>query len=167
MRAPLAQSLRAAAVLLALAGVALWVFPARVATPDVPPVTIPVAYRAPDASQQAAALLSYEEIVRSNVLASDRSPPAARYVPPGLASEVPRSTTPTAPQLRLYGVASGPTGAVALIDADPAIPGAEIYRPGDRISTYRLDTIADTFVVLMGASGRRVLRLEAQERRAP
>ncbi len=64
-------------------------------------------------------------------------------------------------------MAAGPTGAVALIDADPSIPGAEIYRPGDRVGIYRLETIADTFVVLIGSGGSRVLTLEAPQGGAP
>ena len=70
-----------------------------------------------------------------------------------------------APELTLYGLATGPTGAVALIDADPSIPGAEIYRLGDRVGSYRLESIADTLAVLTGSTGRLVLTLDTPRRR--
>jgi hypothetical protein len=55
---------------------------------------------------------------------------------------------------------------VALIDANPAIPGAEIYRLGDRVSIYRLEMISDTLVVLRSDSGVRRLRLESPSGRS-
>lgn len=115
-----------------------------------------------DPGAQASALLTYEEIVRGNPLAADRRPPAERYVPPGLrvAAASQPAAAPEAPRLRLYGVATGPTGGVALIDANPAIPGAEIYRLGDLVSTYRLESISESVVVLRGPGGARTLRLD-------
>ena len=117
-----------------------------------------------DPSERAAALLTYEEIVRADPFDAARRPPSERYVPPELrASRTPDPppSQPVAPRLQLFGVATGPTGAVALIDANPSIPGAEIYRIGDRVSVYRLESISDTVVVLRGEAGVRTLRLES------
>ena len=121
-----------------------------------------------DPSAQAAALLTFEEIVRTDMFSADRQPPRERYVPPELrAAAVPdRPAGPQVPRLQLFGVATGPSGAVALIDANPAIPGAEIYRLGDRVSIYRLESISDTLVVLRGDAGVRRLRLESPSGRS-
>ena len=128
--------------------------------PDIPPVA-----PAKDASTKARELLSFEEIPRMNIFAQDRAAPNARYVPPGQEADRPAArVAPTPSPPRLFGVASGPTGAVALIDADPSIPGAEIYRVGDRVRNARLIEIADTTVVLEGAAGRTVLRLPRSRR---
>ncbi len=105
--------------------------------------------------------------MQGNVFAEDRRPPRRRYVPPHLAERARAPITRAAPTLRLYGIAAGERGAVALIDADPAVPGAEIYRQGDRVAAYRLQAIADSFVVLTGPGGQRVVRLETIARRAP
>lgn len=116
----------------------------------------------PSPSEDAAALLGYQEIVGANIFSAERTPPATRYVPPELAAARTEAVPdrPAPPRLRLYGVATGPTGAVALIDADPTIPGAEIYRPGDSVRGLTLEEIADTYVVLRGASGSLTLPLE-------
>jgi hypothetical protein len=165
------SSLYAVAGIFALVAVMLWIIPPRVAVPAVSPAAVPVAPPAPDGSEQAAALLEYQGIVQANVLSPDRTPPATRYVPPGATVQdsqpPPPRPAPAAPRFILYGVASGPSGAVALIDADRAIPGAEIYRPGDRVGGYRLDVVADTFVVLRGAADSLVLRLQLPRRRLP
>lgn len=159
----------AAAAVLAGGGVALWLLPVDVALPAIQPVALPVPGSVSDPSEQAAALLTYEEIVRGNVLATDRRPPATRYTPP-VAGDVPTPATPSAtlaPAIRLYGVATGPAGAVALIDANPAIPGAEIYRVGDIVGGYSLAQIAESFVVLAGPDGERTLRLQRPQGRSP
>ncbi len=167
MRAPGPAALAGAAGLMAALGAALWVMPPRLPDPVVPPPPAPAPAAAPDPSTQAAAILSYEEIVRANVFAPDRSAPPRRFVPPHLAAAPRAAAAPAPPTIRLYGVAVGERGAVALIDADPAVPGAEIYRPGDAVAAYRLESIADTFVVLIGPGGRRVITLDAPRRRSP
>ena len=60
---------------------------------------------------------------------------------------------------RLFGITRGPGGAVAVIDADPAVPGAEIYRVGDQVRGGRVTAIGDSTVVLSRPSGPLVLRL--------
>ncbi len=168
MRAASTSSLYTAATILALAGIGLWLVPLPVAKPALSQSAVLVAPQAPDPSEQAAALLEYERIVQSNVFSRDRSPPEGRYMPPGSEPAVtPPARQAAAPRIRLYGVASGPSGAVALIDADRAIPGAEIYRPGDRVGSYLLETVADTFVVLSSPEGSRTLRLELPQGRSP
>ena len=138
--------------------------PLRLRLPVVREVGLTPNAATADPSERAAALLSYEEIVRSDPFDVSRQPPSERYVPPELrASQASDSAPrrPVAPRLQLFGVATGPTGAVALIDANPSIPGAEIYRTGDRVSVYRLESISDTAVVLRGETGVRTLRLES------
>jgi hypothetical protein len=49
---------------------------------------------------------------------------------------------------------------MALIDADPGVPGAEIYRLGDRVGPYTFAEATDTSVVLRGPSGTQVLVLD-------
>lgn len=116
-----------------------------------------------DANAQAAALLTYDDIARHNPFDIGRRPPAERYLPPEVRAQqaAPPAGTPAAPRLRLVGVATGPMGAVALIDANPSIPGAEIYRVGDPVGLYRLEAVSDTAVVLRGKEGVRTLRLES------
>jgi hypothetical protein len=158
--------LGAAAVLTALALLVL-LMPAGSVEPREPlaAANVPAITQSP--SEDAAALLSYQEIVGSNMFAADRSPPVSRYVPPELArQQTPRVVNqPAAPRLRLYGVATGPTGAVALIDAEPSIPGAEIYRPGDSVRGYTLEEIADSYVMLVGPTGSLTLPLETSRSR--
>lgn len=161
-RATAARMFWVAGMLLA-AAIGLQVVPLRPRLPDLPVGATVAPAPDVDPSAQAAALLTYEEIVRVNPLAQDREPPPERYVPPGLRAASPddQSTpAPEPPRLRLFGVATAPTGAVALIDADPSIPGAEIYRIGDRVGVYRLESIAESVVVLRGPSGIRTLQLE-------
>jgi len=154
----------------AVLGVALRLLPAQVDTPSAPPVTVASLQPGPSASEQAEALLSYQEIVRANPFSAERQPPESRYVPPDLVQEpAEQPTARPAPRRapRLFGVAVGPDGAVALIDADPAIPGAEVYRPGDLVGTARLVEVRDTAVVLDGPDGRQVLTLPSSSRRTP
>jgi hypothetical protein len=52
------------------------------------------------------------------------------------------------------------SGTAALIDANPSIPGAEIYQIGDVVDGKRIAAVSESTVVLEGASGRTVLRLQ-------
>lgn len=107
---------------------------------------------------------AYSTIVTSNLFSVDRIPPRTRFVPAGLASRGapnPRAT----PTVRLYGITVGEQGAMALIDADPEIPGAEIYHVGDAVRGAQIVTITDSTVVLAQPSGTRVLRLRPSSRR--
>jgi hypothetical protein len=56
----------------------------------------------------------------------------------------------------------GPSGTAALIDADPAVRGAEIYQVGDVVDGKRVVAVSESTVVLTGEAGggRMVLRLQ-------
>lgn len=148
-----------ATAVLGTASLGFVVAPASVRKPEVSLPALPPVSPEKDASTKAEELLSFEEIPRSNVFSRSRTAPTTRYVPPGLEVEQPAPRPVAVQPPRLFGVASGPNGAVALIDADPGIPGAEIYRVGDRVRDARLIEIADTMVIMEGAGGRTVLRL--------
>lgn len=162
-----AQRLVGIAAGIVVAAVGWQALPLAPRLPPVPREDAAPAQPVADPNAEAAALLAYDDIVRHDPFAPGRKPPAERYVPPELrARQAARARTGATPRPRLLGVATGPAGAVALIDADPAIPGAEIYRLGDRVGPYRLAAIADSAVVLRGASGVHTLRLEAHIGRA-
>jgi hypothetical protein len=63
--------------------------------------------------------------------------------------------------LRLFGITAGPEGSIALIDADPKIAGAELYRVGDRVGGGSITRISDSTVVISRSGGPLVLRLPA------
>jgi len=166
MTAARIRQLWGAAATIAGLGALLWVLPPWIGGPAQPPAAITPPAPPADPSAHAAALLSYGEIARANVFGPERTPPRSRYAPPGSRlAQAPAAAGE--PSLRLFGLAAGAGGAVALIDADPRVPGAEIYRLGDRVGPYRLESIADTFVVLAGPTGTRTLRLQAPQRRSP
>lgn len=99
-------------------------------------------------------------VIGGNIFSASRSAPRERYVPPDLApARVARRARPmpTSPRLRLMGTVSG---TAALIDANPSIPGAEIYQIGDVVDGKRIAAVSESTVVLEGASGRTVLRLQ-------
>jgi Type II secretion system protein C len=102
-------------------------------------------------------------IVQGNVFAPSRSAPSPRYVPPDLVSagepEQPTRRRVATTRLRLFGTVLGPSGPAALIDADPAVRGAEIYQVGDTVDGRRIVAVSESTVVLDGAGGRMVLRL--------
>ena len=102
-------------------------------------------------------------IVAGNIFSAARAAPRERYTPPDLElpSEEARPRRGPAPtRLRLFGTVVGPTGTAALIDADPAIRGAEIYQVGDAVDGRRIVAVSESTVVLEGAAGRLVLRLQ-------
>lgn len=152
-----------------LGGVALLVAPANAGVPTASATSPFTMTRSPDNNRQAGVLLEYGEIARSNIFARERTPPAARYERASLTATVADQPTPAAAPVRftLYGVATGPSGSVALIDADRTIPGAEIYRPGDKVGDYILDRVGETSVTLRNATESLVLNLELTRRRTP
>lgn len=160
-----------AAGVLAAIGVALRVVPAA---PPAVAVEAPAPYQVPEpptGEEQAATLLSFQRIVSDNLFAQDRAAADERYTPPELMPRDAPEARPTRPQpvarpaLRLYGTAVGPEGSVALIDADPAIPGAEVYRVGDQVDGARLMEVQETAVILEGPAGRFTLTLPSSIRR--
>jgi hypothetical protein len=163
------RSLYVAAALFTAAGAVLRFAPVNAAeVTDVGPVA-PAAAVVPR-PEPPADPNRYAAIVASNAFSAGRTAPRERYIPEGLR----RDTQPVAraprklaePSARLFGITRGPGGAVALIDADPAVPGAEVYRVGDAVRGGRITAIGDSTVVLTRPSGPLVLRLpDAGERR--
>lgn len=151
-----------AAVLL-LVGLTLRVAPAPIGRAR-PPAT--PSSRPSDGIRQSAAEVpdAGAVIVSANVFSAARSAPRVRYTPPDLESPAqgPESPSrgPPAQRLRLFGTVVGPSGTAALIDADPAVRGAEIYQVGDLLDGRRIVAVSESTVVLEGPAGRVVLRLQ-------
>ena len=115
---------------------------------------------------------TFEDIVALNVFSEARVPPRRRYVPPGSSDSTPRPEArarprPTAPPYRLFGTIVESDDTTALIDSNPKVPGAELYRVGDRIGRLRIISIREDAVVLDGPGGRRVLRLTTKKGPTP
>lgn len=103
-------------------------------------------------------------IVEGNAFSPSRSAPRVRYIPPDLAPrpEVKAGRAAPAPsRLRLFGTVVGPSGTAVLIDANPAIRGAEIYQIGDTVDGRSIVAVSESTVVLEGPAGRLVLRLQS------
>jgi Type II secretion system protein C len=116
--------------------------------------------------------LTIGQIVSANIFSPERTPPRRRYAPPSVtAVQAPSSDTLPAgpPPIRLYGVTmSASGGGVALIEADPKIPGAEVYRIGDDVRAARLAALSESTAVLEWPDGgRTVLRLIPRSARRP
>jgi hypothetical protein len=108
----------------------------------------------------------YAPIAAGNVFTRTRKAPAVRFVPEGREAPEPVAAPakPRQPVFRLYGITVGAQGAVALIDADPKVRGAEMYRVGDRVGGSPITAITDSTVVI-GRKGRPlVLRLRSAPR---
>jgi len=146
----------------ALALLAVWLGTAPVRVPRVavesgPPVfsAAPVAAGLPPGPE------AYGEVVERSILSPTRQAPATRRTPGGQSAPARASEGTHQRRLHLSGIVRGADGYVVLIDADPAIPGSELYRLGDRVGPYRLVEATDSSVVLRGASGAQVLRFES------
>jgi hypothetical protein len=116
--------------------------------------------------------LAIGQIVSTNIFSPDRTPPRRRYAPPSpVAVQAPSADTLRTgpPPLRLYGVTlSAAAGGVALIEADPRIPGAEVYRIGDDVREALLVALSESTAVLeWPGGGRTVLRLVPRSPRRP
>ncbi len=103
-------------------------------------------------------------IVEGNLFSVSRAAPRVRFTPPELdppATARRPQPGPGGARLRLFGTVVGPSGTAALIDADPAVRGAEIYQIGDTVDGKQVVAVSESTVVLTGAggSGRTVLRL--------
>jgi hypothetical protein len=155
--------LYASAAMLLLLGLVLRVAPAPVGAAQV----ASPAREAPAAAHVAKPRVGSEAetpIVNGNIFSPDRSAPKVHYTPPDLARPPqparPAKVRPVSSGLRLLGTVVGPSGTAALIDADPAIPGAESYGVGDRVGRRRIVAVSESTVVLDGTGGRLVLRLQ-------
>jgi hypothetical protein len=155
------------AIALAVIGLGLRLIPSPVSGSPAPPIAVADLRPGGDSVAAGADLAAFQPVVAANIFSQDRQPPAERYVPPELREQAapPPPTQPTGGfRMRLFGVVVGPAGSVALIDADPRIPGAEVYRPGDMVGDSRLISVSDSTVVLEGPTGRRVLSLPSSNR---
>jgi hypothetical protein len=172
----LSRVLNAGAAGLALLAAAVYAISWR-----TPESSSPQAAPAPIATQLAGALpatarsapadsAAERNIVAANIFSPDRAPPKKRYVPPsfGELASVDRGPAgpPAPPALRLFGITITPNGAQALIEADPKIAGAEVYRVGDRIREFQLIELSDSTAVLDGPDGELILRLRPRKRQA-
>jgi len=116
----------------------------------------------------------YWEIVERDVFSQGRQnpdPDAPPWTPPSrqdpTSVAAPPAPAPAPPRYQLTGLIHGADGITALIDADPSVPGPELYRPGDRVGPYRLAEATDSTVVLTGPAGTQVLRLRTVPGRLP
>lgn len=166
---------RISRVLYAVAGVLLLLALAlRIAPASARPVASAVSQTAVPKIQSAKASVEQPgtsaAIVEGNVFSPSRKAPPVRFIPPDLApaerAAVPRRGTP-GEGLRLFGTVVGPSGTAALIDADPAVRGAEIYEVGDVVRGSRIVAVSESTVVLEGARGRVVLRLQPAPQSTP
>jgi hypothetical protein len=157
------RALYAASAALALLG--LWLELAPASPPHAPEGERARAAWLGPAPTARAALPNYEAIVAANIFSKVRTPSAARFTPAGSprnrqARGAARGGTP----LTLYGITMGPQGAVALIHADPSVPGADVYHLGDLVAGGRLVAITESTVTLARPSGPLVLHLPARRR---
>jgi hypothetical protein len=166
MKIATTRVLYSAAVLLAVVGLGLRLVPSPVSGTAAPPVSVADLQTGGESVAASADAAAFQAIVSANIFNRDRQPPAERYIPPELQEQVEPPPTQTSGgfRMRLFGVVVGPAGTVALIDADPRIPGAEVYRPGDVVGDSRLISVSDSTVVLEGPTGRRVLSLPSSNR---
>jgi hypothetical protein len=174
----LSRALYAAAggfTLLALATYLAWRPSAGAAASRAAAPVLPVAAPAPspvDANGRDSVAIG--QIVSANIFSPDRRPPRQRYVPlTAAATPAPAPTTDTVrtgpPPIRLYGVTlSGADSGVALIEADPKVPGAELYRVGDLVRGAILIALSESTAVLERDDGSlAVLRLVPRQGRRP
>jgi hypothetical protein len=132
----------------------------------VSPVELPQPARRPALHTLDEDAAPYAAIVATNLFSPTRAPPAVRFTPNrptiGAAPAPPKpKPKPAGPGIRLFGITKGPAGTVALIDADPKIKGAEIYRLGDRVAGSPITDITDSTVVITRPSGPLVLYLRS------
>jgi hypothetical protein len=149
---------------LVVLGLGLRVAPARVSAAQ-PALRLPPAVQASDPGSTGDER-SYAPVAAANVFSQTRTPPKVRFVPEGRPepAPAPASQRPQAPALRLYGITAGGRGTIALIDGDPKIPGAELYRVGDRIGSAQITSITDSTVELSREGGSLILRLPSSRR---
>jgi hypothetical protein len=161
----LVRGLYVAAAALLVAGLGLRLAPTPLPQAPTAPLAAPVEPHPDGVPTSTPPVPTYDAIVAANIFSRDRTPPAVRFSLLGLAAA---PTKPRAPTVRLYGITVGAQGAIAIIDADPNIPGAEIYHLGDLVAGARVLAISDSTVTLAEPSGPLVLRLQpAARRRGP
>ena len=158
------RTLYGIAAVFAVAGVGFRLAPAQPPVGE-PPLELPAATQLVQQSVLGDEH-SYAPVAATNVFSQTRTPPRVRFVPEGRAS--PDSAVPVArprqPVFRLYGITVTASGTTALIDANPKVPGAELYRLGDRVGGAPITAITDSTVVIRRPAGPLVLRLRPAAR---
>lgn len=103
-----------------------------------------------------------DEVVATNLFSPRRNTPLARYGSDTVTAAPPSPPPkPAPPAIRLFGIGTTGEGATALLDADPRVPGAEIYHAGDPIpGGGRVESIAADHVVIVTREGRHRIRLQ-------
>ena len=147
-----------AATVLSLAAIAFRVTPPAIPAPSM--LVIPPAQRL----AAVPALESGTEIVATNMFAASRRPPQLRFLPRGFEPPV---RAPVPAPVVLYGITLAAEDPLALIDADPRVPGAEIYRIGAQVRDARLVAITDSTVTLAPLSGAPAFVLRLRRTRRP
>ena len=138
----------------------------------------------PDSVRQASApdLGAADRVVRTDIFSPRRAAPPRRYVfgetapgrgrragrdrRPPLAGEPMDSTSASTANdavPHLYGTMLGPAESTALLRLEASVSEPRLYRVGDRAGGYRVAEIGDRSVVLVGSSGRVVLRLKQRD----
>lgn len=111
-------------------------------------------------------------IVSQNMFSSTRAAPRVRYTPPGAGDE-PDVAFPgepadagmivETPLPQVFGTMTGPGGATALIQPDPASASGRLYREGEQVGEYRIIQITSGSVVVRGPGGRHELKIQTRE----
>lgn len=159
------RALYGAAAALALVGISLHLAPARLPGGE-PALELPQPAQVSASQGMLSDERSYAPIAAANVFSQTRTPPKVRFVPEGRHSQ---DSTAPAPKprprvFRLYGITVTAKGATALIDADPKVPGAELYRLGDQIDGAPITAITESTVVIRRSGGPLILRLPSATR---
>jgi hypothetical protein len=150
---------------LALIGLGLHLAPAQLPAGE-PALELPQPAQLSPAKGMLSDEHSYAPIASSNVFSQTRTPPKVRFVPEGRHAQDSTAPAPKPRQrvFQLYGITVTAKGATALIDANPKIPGAEMYRLGDRIGGAPITAITESTVVIKRSGGPLTLRLRPAAR---
>jgi hypothetical protein len=162
-----ARAVLAAAGACLLLALALWLAPLRLPSAAADAQVAAFAVDPPAIAGEAVDPRTYQPIVEGNVLSPTREPPELRTAADTVEAPAPPPRVERAPQYRLVGLIRARDGYMALIDADPNVPGAEVYRLGDQVGPYHLVEANDTSVTLRGPPGTQVLKLDPLPGRTP
>ena len=144
---------------------------AAVRPPTVPDASVPPAVGAAATSVQPAEPMdpaTATAIVEANIFSDTRTPPAERYDPfqPAVQDETAvmdpfmiEETVEQVAEPRLFGTVFGPDGPRALMELDPDLPQAQLYKEGDRVGRFVVVKINEQSVILDTSNGRIVLQL--------
>ena len=178
----LVLGLNAATILLVVAGILLLVIPSGIPAGRTTAMVASTGVL-PDSVRQASApdLGAADRVVKTDIFSPRRAAPARRYMfgetgqesdvtptepSPPLAGEPMDSTSASTADdavPHLYGTMVGPAEPTALLRLEASVAEPRLFRVGDRAGGYRVAEIGDRSVVLVGSSGRVVLRLKQRD----